>query len=456
MKRVVCLALVAALLFAGICIYSKREQSAVLREYLNNLDTYHSPTRDVGHPISHIQMNLPLAVGILYPETEYPFLNEAIAGWVQETAREYARESENAVSAELSVSYESHQVSDTIVSVRLQGSYLSSAMAHPVDIIQTFHADLRSETLMPLSQVLKAGQQQAFTELLTEKLDVDPLLVDDHILDKSLLTSQGIQITLARGDYFPMSEGTKEVFLPYEEIPAYLRDDFYPEVPREPAHETVSPSVSKPEPVRAQLDPNKPMLALTFDDGPSPHTDRLLDIFKEHGGHGTFFVLGELIDNRQSTLVRISREGHEIGNHTWSHRQLTNLSEQEILDQIMTTRAKIYDVTGLDCLTVRPPYGAFNDTVQAIGDGIGVCFINWSVDTLDWKTRDAQAVYEEILSHASNGAIILCHDLHSTTVDAMELVIPKLLEEGYQLVTVTQLLECNGNALEAGKMYYEQ
>jgi peptidoglycan/xylan/chitin deacetylase (PgdA/CDA1 family) len=155
-------------------------------------------------------------------------------------------------------------------------------------------------------------------------------------------------------------------------------------------------------------------------------------------------------------LVRIAQEGHEVGNHTWSHRQLTNLSEREILDQIMTTRAKIYDVTGQDCLTVRPPYGAFNDTVQAVGDAIGVSFINWSVDTLDWKSRDPQAVYEEVLSHAANGAIILCHDLHSSTVDAMELVIPKLLDEGYQLVTVTQLLEYKGDSLEAGKMYYEQ
>ena len=91
-----------------------------------------------------------------------------------------------------------------------------------------------------------------------------------------------------------------------------------------------------------------------------------------------------------------------------------------------------------------------------MGNSIGVSFINWSVDTLDWKTRDAQAVYNEIIDHAYNGAIILCHDLHGSTVDAMEEVIPKLLEEGYQLVTVTQLLESSRGSLEAGNMYYEQ
>ena len=215
-------------------------------------------------------------------------------------------------------------------------------------------------------------------------------------------------------------------------------------------HSTLYPSVS------GCPDPNKPMLALTFDDGPSDHTNRLLDIFKEHGGHGTFFVLGERIDGRQSTLVRIAREGHEIGNHTWSHCLLTSLSPQDILDQIMSTRTKIHHVTGQDCLTVRPPYGASNDSVLAVGNSIGVSFINWSVDTLDWKTRDAQAVYNEIIDHAYNGAIILCHDLHGSTVDAMEEVIPKLLEEGYQLVTVTQLLESSRGSLEAGNMYYEQ
>jgi peptidoglycan/xylan/chitin deacetylase (PgdA/CDA1 family) len=122
----------------------------------------------------------------------------------------------------------------------------------------------------------------------------------------------------------------------------------------------------------------------------------------------------------------------------------------------MMTRAKIYDITGKDCLIMRPPYGACNDDVKAVAKTLGVSFINWSVDTLDWKTKNADAVYNEIIDNVSDGAIILCHDLHKTTVDAMERVIPKLISEGYQLVTVSQLMEYSEKQLEPGKLYYRQ
>ena len=129
---------------------------------------------------------------------------------------------------------------------------------------------------------------------------------------------------------------------------------------------------------------------------------------------------------------------------------------QEITDEIMMTRAKIYEVTGKDCVIMRPPYGAWNDDEKAVGKDLGVAFVNWSVDTLDWKSRDAEAVYNEIINNASDGAIILCHDLHETTVDAMETVIPKLVEEGYQLVTVSELMSFSKKPLEAGKIHYKK
>ncbi|MBR6675842.1 MAG: polysaccharide deacetylase family protein, partial [Clostridia bacterium] len=204
-----------------------------------------------------------------------------------------------------------------------------------------------------------------------------------------------------------------------------------------------------------EIDPSKPMIALTFDDGPSAHTDRLLDIFAQYGAKGTFFVVGDLIDNRPSTVVRIVQEGHDIGGHGWSHKKLTTITEEEITDQIMLTRAKIYEVTGFDSHIMRPPYGSFNDTVKAVGALLGVSFIHWSVDPMDWKTKNADAVYNEIMRTAKDGAIVLCHDLHKSTVDAMELVIPQLIAEGYQLVTVSELMEYSGIDIEAGNVYFK-
>lgn len=204
------------------------------------------------------------------------------------------------------------------------------------------------------------------------------------------------------------------------------------------------------------IDITKPMIALTFDDGPSAHTQRLLDILEMYGGKGTFFVVGNTLDNREDTLRRIANEGHEIGNHSWSHSQFTDISSSEVRNEIMKTRTKIYDITGVDCTLVRPPHGSCNDRIKAIGKELGVSYVNWTLDTLDWKNKNANAVYNELMKDVADGYIILCHDLHKTTVDAMERVIPDLIEKGYQLVTVSELLTCRGGEIIAGNIYYKQ
>lgn len=201
------------------------------------------------------------------------------------------------------------------------------------------------------------------------------------------------------------------------------------------------------------IDPAKPMVALTFDDGPSRHTERLLDIFAANGGKGTFFVIGNAIGGREHILARMSAEGHEIGGHSWWHSDLRTLSERALADEIMMTRQRIFAATGEDSYIVRPPYGANNEFVRWVGGQCGVAFVNWSVDTLDWKTRNADAIFSAVVNGAYDGAVILCHDLHGSTVDAMERAIPALIEMGYQLVTVSELMMHSANAFEAGRMY---
>ena len=122
----------------------------------------------------------------------------------------------------------------------------------------------------------------------------------------------------------------------------------------------------------------------------------------------------------------------------------------------MMTRAAIYNATGKDSLVVRAPYGACDEMVQGVGRELGVTFYNWSIDTLDWLTKDPKAIEKEIMSNVSDGDIILCHDLHETTVDAMESVIPKLVKEGYQLVTVSELMSYSEEKIEAGGLYNRQ
>ena len=200
-------------------------------------------------------------------------------------------------------------------------------------------------------------------------------------------------------------------------------------------------------------DPTRPMIAITFDDGPGPYTSRLLEILGANNAKATFFVAGYRIAGNEQILRSIADGGHDIGGHSWWHNNLVNLStERAVADEIMMTRERIYAATGVDSRIVRPPYGSHNEFVRGVAAKTGVAFVNWNVDTEDWRTRNADAVYNSIISSAKDGAIILCHDIHSTTVDAMERAIPKLIEDGYQLVTVTELMTHSGKTFESGSV----
>lgn len=201
------------------------------------------------------------------------------------------------------------------------------------------------------------------------------------------------------------------------------------------------------------IDPSKPMIAITFDDGPSAHTARLLNILKENGAKATFFVVGSQIKGKEPLLKRMVTEGHEVAGHSWSHANLTKLNEEALAKQLAKTRSAIKKATGVDALLARPPYGSCNNMVKSVASQEGVALIMWSVDTRDWESRNATAVYNKTLNSVKNGDIILCHDLHGTTVDAMERVIPALIEKGYQLVTVSELLTYERDELTAGEIY---
>ena len=149
-------------------------------------------------------------------------------------------------------------------------------------------------------------------------------------------------------------------------------------------------------------------------------------------------------------------EGHEIGGHSWSHKELTKLSDKEIKSQLLKVNNKINELTGLKPAIMRPPYGSYNADVSAVAAKLGLSAINWNVDTLDWKYKDAEYVCKSAKKNLKSGNIILFHDIHPTTVDAMEIIIPELIEEGYQLVTVSQILTADGGNIVPGGLYYNK
>jgi peptidoglycan/xylan/chitin deacetylase (PgdA/CDA1 family) len=180
-------------------------------------------------------------------------------------------------------------------------------------------------------------------------------------------------------------------------------------------------------------------VALTFDDGPGDYTAALLDGLAARGVHATFFVLGSQVVKYPDVVARMAAEGHTIGNHSWLHPKLTNLSVEEAGWQIDATTDAVQQITGTAPTLVRPPYGASNDTVLAVLAARGDASILWSVDTEDWRNRDAGITTQRALATAP-GAIILMHDIHPSTIQAVPGIIDQLQAAGYTLVTVPELL----------------
>lgn len=197
---------------------------------------------------------------------------------------------------------------------------------------------------------------------------------------------------------------------------------------------------------------SEPYIALTFDDGPHPtFTPRLLDILKARNVKATFYVLGQNARNYPHIIRRMLAEGHEIGNHTWNHPSLTSVSESSARDQMNRTAQTITSLTGYHMRTMRPPYGATNQHIKNwMYSDYGYPTILWTVDPLDWKRPGASVVTSRIVAGTRPGAIILAHDIHAGTIDAMPATIDTLLSKGYRFVTVCQLLNMEQRPLAGG------
>jgi peptidoglycan/xylan/chitin deacetylase (PgdA/CDA1 family) len=185
-----------------------------------------------------------------------------------------------------------------------------------------------------------------------------------------------------------------------------------------------------------------PYVALTFDDGPhATNTPRLLDILRTRNVKATFYVIGKNVNLYPGIVRRTVVEGHEIGNHTYTHPKLSSLGNDRVMAEIRKTDEAIVRACGIHPRTMRPPYGALLQSQrQMIYSTFGYPTIMWSVDPLDWKRPGASVVTSRIVNGTNNGAIILAHDLHGSSVDAMPATLDSLLRRGYRFVTVSQLL----------------
>ena len=196
---------------------------------------------------------------------------------------------------------------------------------------------------------------------------------------------------------------------------------------------------------------NRKVVALTFDDGPNPATtNQALDTLSKYGIKATFFVLGKNVSGNEEILKRMKADGHVIGNHSWSHPVLSKLSLDEAKKQITDTEDALTKVLGSSSKLMRPPYGAITDDIR---NSLDLSFIMWDVDSLDWKSKNEASILTEIQRQVKNGSIILMHDIHVETVNALPKVIDYLKEQGYEFVTVPEMLH---SRLKSHELFYDR
>lgn len=217
-----------------------------------------------------------------------------------------------------------------------------------------------------------------------------------------------------------------------------------------PVPESVE-AAAQPTPTPAPVIRDK-AVALTFDDGPSRANDgRIVETLQKYGAHATFFVLGDRARVDGDILQMYLAAGCEIGSHSWNHPQLSKMKWDEIERQLSKTNKTVSKLTGgYQIQLLRPPYGSISNTMRKKLD---MPMILWSLDTLDWKTRNTKKIFREVRKEVKDGDIILMHDIYSTIADAVEKVVPWLQNKGYDILTVSELMERKGKNIEGGSAY---
>lgn len=267
--------------------------------------------------------------------------------------------------------------------------------------------------------------------------------------DLAFSTAGGMAVSMAPGEV-PGPAGSEEVVLPVEaetvegfmsELGFAARDAALGNHSEDGAEFPLEGSL--PEEGISMDCARLKCVALTFDDGPGEHTGQLMDTLAEYDARATFYVLGQLVGDFPEILQRMDAEGHELGNHTWKHDDLADMSAEQVRQDIARTNEAVQEVTGSEPPTIRPPYGSVNETVSG---AVEQPLILWDVDTQDWQSRDSGKVSDHALSHSTSGSVVLMHDIHEQSVEAVPEVLEGLHEQGYHFVTVSDLFGLGGMA----------
>jgi peptidoglycan/xylan/chitin deacetylase (PgdA/CDA1 family) len=308
----------------------------------------------------------------------------------------------------------------------------------------------KSETLKTLSTLSSKRLKTEYKEYIYNEKEefeegVKPVKNNYKYL---MLSDEGMTIIFPPYKVAPGYIGDISINLSYSDIDELLTDKYRVEVV--PDENPIDSYKRKTRDINQFKD--QKLIAITFDDGPSKSTtERLLDELRKRDARVTFFVLGNRVRQHPEIVKKAYDDGHTIGSHTYSHKNLKNLDDKSLKVEIDRANDEIEKVIGKKPTILRPPYGEYN---KHILNASKMTFILWSVDPKDWKYRNSDTVYSHIMDNAKNGSIILLHDLYESSVDAALMAIDSLLEEGYAIVSLEELEQLGKFDLNSNQAYY--
>ena len=356
-------------------------------------------------------------ISINYPNTNISVLDEEISKYINKV---YFKFKKNPKGVKLDISYSYKDVNEDVVNISLKVHTVADKSLYK---IKTFTYDKKKEKFLSMEDIVR--DIEAFDYDIKKKLIEKYSDTDIEYLNSISL------------DYFEFDDDILRVFL-YGNV-SNNKDIIHLDIPLNSLDLTFSIyddtyfSIKKKD-----IDLDDKVVALTFDDGPSKYTGMVLDVLKKYKACATFFVVGEKALYNGEYLRRMLKEGSEIGNHSYDHKVLTNMSESEFKNEVNNTQEVIKNITGYTPTLFRPTYGGYTNRLKEYTE---LSFVLWDVDSRDWKVKSRDKIINNVIPYVKSGSIVLFHDNHEYALNSLDDIVFSLKKDGYKFVTVSELLE---------------
>ncbi|WP_168157254.1 polysaccharide deacetylase family protein [Sporosarcina ureilytica] len=471
-----CMTIVLVLCF-GYFLFVFLNSSTSATSSLSVTDTIPSTIDEIESSFSGIKivteisndLNAPFA--IQYPQSKHIQFNDEVKKYIKTLKYNYLtdiaayKQNHQTFPSELNISFETFEHNGIYSFVIVKNEYIGDNEGEIS--IHTFRLNPDTGDRITIEHVFDYHLQHLLeiSQLTEERLYQDEALINHLLPEQVAIHTQPIwenfqNFALAENEiifYFEYNKlanseaGIPIVAIPYQTINPLLTEFLQALIVEEKTEKpnTAQSAINQQEAtknkeirnnnVEHEEIPKQKRVALTFDDGPDPKvTTRILETLERYDAKATFFMLGSRVEYYPEIAKSVHEAGHELGNHSWTHPDLTKANNDKIASEIDRTTTIIEEVTGQKPEIFRPPYGAFNDNVLNLTD---LSMILWDVDTLDWKHRNASQLLSYVKQNTRDGSIILMHDIHTSTADGLDAVLAYLAENDFQFVTISELSE---------------